>query len=64
MPLPDFNHTGDRPPGVHRATLAEVIKQFGQGRHDGARSPVVWNESTDWPLLRIIWLVLWSSDHS
>ena len=29
MPLPDFNAAGDLPPGVHRATLREVIERFG-----------------------------------
>lgn len=27
---PDFNRNGDLPPGIHRATLAEVIEHFGQ----------------------------------
>lgn len=31
MPLPAFNEEGDLPPGVHRATLAEVLERFGQG---------------------------------
>ena len=31
MPLPAFNNDGDLPPGVHRATLAEVLSRFGQG---------------------------------
>jgi hypothetical protein len=31
MALPPFNETGDLPPGVHRATLAEVLERFGQG---------------------------------
>jgi hypothetical protein len=29
--LPDFNATGDLPPGVHRATLDEVLRRFGAG---------------------------------
>lgn len=29
MPLPDFNPSGDLPPGVHRATLKEVLERFG-----------------------------------
>lgn len=29
--LPAFNEEGDLPPGVHRATLAEVLERFGQG---------------------------------
>jgi hypothetical protein len=29
--LPAFNPEGDLPPGVHRATLAEVLQRFGQG---------------------------------
>jgi len=28
---PDFNDNGDLPPGVHQATLAEVIEHFGKG---------------------------------
>lgn len=31
MALPAFNEEGDLPPGVHRATLAEVLERFGQG---------------------------------
>ena len=31
MPLPEFNAHGDMPPGVHRATLTEVIDRFGNG---------------------------------
>jgi hypothetical protein len=29
--LPAFNEQGDLPPGVHRATLAEVLQRFGSG---------------------------------
>jgi hypothetical protein len=29
MPLPEFNASGDLPPGVHRATLNEVLQRFG-----------------------------------
>ena len=34
MVLPEFNEAGDLPPGVHRATLDEVVRRFGsaQGR--------------------------------
>jgi hypothetical protein len=28
---PDFNDNGDLPPGIHQATLAEVIEHFGKG---------------------------------
>jgi hypothetical protein len=28
---PDFNDDGDLPPGIHRATLAQVIEHFGKG---------------------------------
>jgi len=31
MALPDFNQNGDLPPGVYRATLAEVLARFGSG---------------------------------
>jgi hypothetical protein len=31
QPLPPFNEEGDLPPGVHRATLREVLDRFGQG---------------------------------
>jgi hypothetical protein len=31
MELPAFNQEGDMPPGVYRATLAEVLERFGQG---------------------------------
>ena len=29
MPLPEFNANGDLPPGIHRATLQDVIERFG-----------------------------------
>ena len=29
MSLPEFNESGDLPPGIHRATLNEVIRRFG-----------------------------------
>jgi len=29
--LPAFNEEGDLPPGVHGATLSEVLERFGQG---------------------------------
>lgn len=29
--LPAFSEEGDLPPGVHRATLADVLDRFGQG---------------------------------
>jgi uncharacterized protein DUF6932 len=29
VPLPAFTQTGDLPPGIHRATLAEVLARFG-----------------------------------
>lgn len=31
MTLPAFNEEGDLPPGVYRASLAEVMERFGQG---------------------------------
>lgn len=31
MALPAFNEDGDLPPGVHGATLSEVLERFGQG---------------------------------
>jgi hypothetical protein len=31
MNLPAFNEEGDLPPGIYRATLAEVLERFGQG---------------------------------
>ena len=31
MPLPAFNEDGDLPPGVHGATLSELLARFGQG---------------------------------
>ena len=37
---PDFNESGDLPPGIHQATLAEVLEHFGSGtsqRHVMAR---------------------------
>ena len=29
MALPDFDNQGDLPPGIHQATLSEVIERFG-----------------------------------
>ena len=29
MALPEFNEVGDLPPGIHRATLDEVMERFG-----------------------------------
>ena len=31
MPLPEFDHYGDLPVGVHQASLDEVIARFGYG---------------------------------
>lgn len=31
MALPAFNKEGDLPPGVHWATLSEILERFGQG---------------------------------
>jgi hypothetical protein len=31
MALPAFNEEGDLPPGLHPATLSEVVERFGQG---------------------------------
>jgi hypothetical protein len=31
MALPAFNEEGDLPPGVHQATLTEVLERFGHG---------------------------------
>lgn len=31
MPLPDLNHEGELPEGIHEATIDEVIAQFGGG---------------------------------
>jgi predicted nucleotidyltransferase len=31
MPLPGFNRNGDLPPGVHLATIQQVIERFGAG---------------------------------
>ena len=31
MKLPAFNDQGDLPPGVHRATLEDVLERFGHG---------------------------------
>ena len=31
MPLPPFTGSGDLPPGVHGATLSEVLERFGSG---------------------------------
>jgi hypothetical protein len=31
VPLPPFAASGDVPPGLHRATLSEVLERFGSG---------------------------------
>jgi hypothetical protein len=31
LALPVFNEEGELPPGVHSATLSEVLEHFGQG---------------------------------
>jgi predicted nucleotidyltransferase len=31
MPLPQLNSTGELPEGVHQATMAELLAQFGRG---------------------------------
>jgi hypothetical protein len=31
LALPAFNEEGDLPPGVHRATMPEILDRFGQG---------------------------------
>jgi hypothetical protein len=31
VPLPPFTASGDFPPGLHRATLSEVLERFGSG---------------------------------
>jgi hypothetical protein len=31
MPLPEFNDQGDLHPGLHEATLAEILQRFGPG---------------------------------
>jgi hypothetical protein len=38
VPVPPVTVTGDLPPGVHRATLAEVVERFG---HDSAQRHAV-----------------------
>lgn len=41
MSPPEFNADGDLPPGVHRATIDEVLQRFGSGtaaREHAARS--------------------------
>ncbi len=47
MPLPPFTASGDLPPGVHRATLSEVLERFGSGSPQrkmiGLRLERIWN---------------------
>lgn len=31
MPLPNLNHEGELPEGIHQATIDEVVAQFGSG---------------------------------
>jgi len=37
MPLPDFELNGSLPPGIHCASLAEVLKRFGTGSDERER---------------------------
>src|SRR5262245_56199303 len=37
MPLPPFNAEGDLPPGVHPATLTDVVRRFGKGSTERRR---------------------------
>ena len=37
MALPGFNPAGDLPPGVHQATLAEIVARFGAGTAERER---------------------------
>lgn len=37
MMMPPFNARGDLPPGVHQATLVEVVERFGQGAPERVR---------------------------
>jgi hypothetical protein len=50
MPLPPFNESGDLPPGVHAATLEQVVGRFGgqeafiaywQVKRDGEKRGIV-----------------------
>ena len=31
MPLPNLNHDGELPEGIHEATISEVVTHFGSG---------------------------------
>jgi uncharacterized protein DUF6932 len=37
MMMPPCNAQGDLPPGVHQATLVEVVERFGQGAPERVR---------------------------
>jgi hypothetical protein len=37
MMMPPCNAQGDLPPGVHQATLVEVVERFGQGAPERIR---------------------------
>ena len=54
MPLPPFIASGDLPPGIHRATLSEVLERFG------SRSPQ--RMLVDLRLERI-YNVVWATGH-
>jgi hypothetical protein len=41
MPLPEFDSLGDLPEGLHRATLAEIVAQFGPGREARRRATAI-----------------------
>ena len=40
MPLPEFNASGDLPPGVHPSPFAEVVQRFGGTSETRARCTV------------------------
>jgi hypothetical protein len=44
--LPEFDATGDLPPGVHRATVNEVMQRFGSSIF-WVRSGMLIDESID-----------------
>ena len=62
MSVPPFTASGDLPPGIHRATLAEVLERFGSG----SPQPRCWsacdsNAFITWRGQLAILLAVWSS---
>ena len=54
MALPGFNPAGDLPPGVHQATLAEIVARFGAGTAERERHTAHLVEICDEPARELL----------